>query len=461
MPRPNIVVFLTDDHGQWASNAYGNSELNTPTMDWMADTGARFDNAFTPSPVCSPARACFWTGKIPSAHGIHDHIGNRDHPGVTGQETLAEALQAAGYRTGLCGKWHCHAHGDIPRPGFDFWFSQWGGTNARFGPQPFSRNGDREDHHGHQGPIITDAAIDFLRSDATVNQPFFLFVGYTETHSPFATLPERLAASARKRPLEGVSREPFSEVHGKANTPAPGDAATWREQLAQYYAAVEIIDAEVGRVIDALEGLGQLDDTLIIYTADHGHMNGQHGLLCKGNATTPQNFLDESIRVPLLVRWPEQVVAGQRLAAFADHCDTHETLRAAAGISAQQCPGGPGRSFLQHLGESGGLEPWRTAQVCEYGNARMIRTDDGYKLVRRFPGPNGHFPDAFFALTEDPRETRNVITDPRYQEIIAGLDARLNGHFAAHSDPRRSGTNLDHLPIHNRDEPWRRRLPPE
>ena len=98
--RPNILVFLSDDHGQWASRPYGNSELVTPTLDHLARTGARMENAFTPCPVCSPARASFHTGRIPSAHGIHDHIGEQNvgagHPGIAGQTSLAEVLQGQG-----------------------------------------------------------------------------------------------------------------------------------------------------------------------------------------------------------------------------------------------------------------------------------------------------------------------------------------------------------------------------
>ena len=98
--RPNILVFLSDDHGQWASRPYGNRELVTPTLDHLARIGARMENAFTPCPVCSPARASFHTGRIPSAHGIHDHIGEQNvgagHPGIAGQTSLAEVLQGQG-----------------------------------------------------------------------------------------------------------------------------------------------------------------------------------------------------------------------------------------------------------------------------------------------------------------------------------------------------------------------------
>lgn len=455
MSRPNILVFLTDDHGQWASRCYGHEALHTPSLDFLAATGSRYANAFTPCPVCSPARASFWTGKIPSGHGVHDHIGNREHPGITGQETLAESLKAAGYRTGLCGKWHGHAHGDEPRPGFDFWFSQWRGTNAKFGDQPFSDNGKRIGFHGHQAPMVTDAAMRFLRESASASragneEPFFLFVGYTETHSPFSTLPERLVAPHRKGP-PSLPREPFDAVHGTPRTDAPEDESRYREQLAQYLASVEMIDEQVGRILDELEGQGILDETLIVYTSDHGHMNGQHGLLCKGNATVPQNFLEESIRIPLLARFPGAVQSGQVVEAFADHCDLHATLRDFAGAPANA--GSPGRSLRSQLaGEP--CPDWRDFQVCEYGNARMIRTADGRKLIRRGPGPNGQFADEFYRLDEDPSERENRLHDHAGEDWLRELDERMNNHFARWERPSCSGMRVGEQLRFNTAEPW-------
>lgn len=457
MDRPNLLVFLTDDHGAWAGGFAGNREINSPTMDYLARTGVRMREAFTPCPVCSPARSSFWTGKIPSGHGIHDHIGDPQHPGITGQTTLAQRLEAAGYETALCGKWHGHATGRHPQPGFSYWFSQWGGTAARFGPQPFSENGNLREYHGHQAPLVTDAALRFLRyrGSGTENRPFFLFVGYTETHSPFSTLPERLVSKYRQATFCDIPREPFSDCHGEARTPAPADRSQWLEQAAQYYAAVELIDSEMGRLLDALEGMGQLAQTVVVYTSDHGHMNGQHGLLCKGNATTPQNFLEESIRIPLLARGPGISPQGAVLDRPVDHCDLHATLLDLAKVEVDPEAAGPGRSFRELL--AGHPCPdWRSSQVCEYGNARMIRSADGFKLIRRWPGPNGHWPDELYDLRSDPRETTNLARDPSQAERVESLKAEMDRFFSRHESPARSGIRLGETSPFNRDEPWRR-----
>jgi len=462
-PR-NILVFLTDDHAQWASRIYGDTELHSPSMDWIGETGVCFENAFTPSPVCSPARASFWTGLIPSAHGIHDHLASREHPGVDGLETLPMRLRSRGYRTGLCGKWHCHAHGDQAQPGFDFWFSQWRGTRAVAGEQPFSENGERRDFHGQQAPIITDAALRFLRESQEEDpRPFFLFVGYSDTHAPFASLPERLVSHYRKMAFRNIPDETHSETlpprepgdyFGKSNDP---DAA--RGALAQYYASVTLIDEQMGRLIDELEAMGTLDDTLIVYTADHGHMNGHHGLVTKGNASVPVNFYEESIRIPLLARLPGEIPPGIRLREPVDHCDLHATLRDLATDPATTPPLGPGRSLrrLWRTRADGDEVPdanWRQTQCVEYGQARMIRDEAGHKLIRRQPCPHGAFPDEYYDLSDDPRETRNRMDDPACAIEIEKLDKQLAAYYAQHADPAREGLKACELPHPNAQPAW-------
>ena len=380
--RPNIIVFMTDDHGYWAAGCSGNRELQTPSLDHLAATGARMASAFTPCPVCSPARASFFTGRIPSQHGIHDWLKwdeeGQVHPGIDGQRNIGELLQRAGYHTGLVGKWHC-ARDREPRPGFDRWFSYQMAQYPHVGEQRFSDQGHPVTEHGHQAPLLTDRAVDFIRTRPQ-DRPFFLFVSYVCTHTPLKDQPERLAAHYRGCTFADVPQEAFAPSHGHPRMPWPSDPARHREQMAQYYAAVTFIDEQVGRILDELDGAGIRQDTMVVYTADHGHMNGQHGLISKGNATVPQNFLEESIRVPSFVSWPGGLPKGQVIEAPVDHCDLFCTVLDAAGTAPDPEIHTPGASFLPLL--RGDAAAWRDAQFCEYGNARMIRTAD-HKLIRR------------------------------------------------------------------------------
>ncbi|NQU97197.1 MAG: sulfatase-like hydrolase/transferase [Chloroflexi bacterium] len=456
--RPNILVFLTDDHGQWASSAYGNSEIHSPTMQFLADSGARMAHAFTPCPVCSPARASFFTGCIPSAHGIHDYI--QETPGcerrphsIMGQSTIAARLKETGYETALCGKWHC-GHWWEQHPGFDTWFTSAVGTNARFTEHEFF-DGKGEVHaHGYQAPVYTDRALQFLRQHDTA-APFFLVVGYTDTHSPHAHAPERLVAGYRDCSFRDIPDETHDpETHGHARSPKP-EAEAHRAALADYYASVSMIDEQMGRIIDELKSRQLLDNTLVVYTSDHGHMNGHHGLYYKGNTTVPQNFLDESIHVPCLLRWPGTVLPGIVHDELVDHCDLHATLLDAAGIGTPSPRGdeapSPGRSYLPIL--RGEQSNWRNTQFCEYGNARMARTAT-LKYIRRWHGANRQFGDELYDLAADPRETRNVITDPAYGKDVGRLSAGIDAYFSAHEVPEHSGLRVLDMDPFNNAMPW-------
>ncbi len=163
--QPNILLFVTDDHGQWASGPYGNRELRTPNLDRLAATGVVMENAFTPTPVCSPARASLLTGLTPSQHGIHDYIAMRfdRRDWLAGLHTLPKLLQKAGYRTGMCGKWHL-GNEDRPAAGFDSWFSIGSAYPVHHcGTREFCQQGRMATLRGYVDDIIAERAAQFLQ----------------------------------------------------------------------------------------------------------------------------------------------------------------------------------------------------------------------------------------------------------------------------------------------------------
>ncbi|MGI8916615.1 MAG: sulfatase family protein [Chloroflexota bacterium] len=454
---PNILVVMADDHGQWASGPYGNRDLRTPAMDYLARRGVRMADAFTPTPVCSPARASFFTGRLPSQHGIQDYLMEVDMPDkdwLAGETTLPQLLQGAGYQTALVGKWHCGRSWLTP-PGFDYWISYQANQQPHRGTQRFVENGTPVVHEGYQTPFLTGKALRLLRERDRA-RPFFLFVGYVDTHSPFAEHPDRLVSAYRQAGITDMPLEEADTTRGWTRMLAPREPAERRERLAQYYAAVTMIDEQVGALLDDLEGRGELANTLVIYTADHGHMNGQHGLYTKGNATVPQNFYEESIRIPALLCWPDHFPAGQVRAEPVDHLDLFQTLldvthcRLDPAFVAERRY--PGRSYLPML--EGRPIDWRREQFGEYGNARMLRTEQ-YKLVRHYAPHAGVYPDELYDLTADPRETQNRIGNPALADTIRTLDTRLEEHFARYEQPERSAKNILSQPLCNRVEPWR------
>ena len=452
--KPNILLICADDHGQWALGAHGNRDIATPNLDWLARTGLHLTAAATPCPVCSPARASLFTGLLPSQHGVHDVIVETLHPDLdrlAGLPVLPELLQSQGYRTGLVGKWHATADSLRPYRGFDRWLSYdgrsrgWMNQYDHFGPVDFSDQGRTITREGFQAAFLTEEAERFIRG-TPVDRPFFLFAGYVEPHSPFAGLPARWASAYRGGAFSSVPR-------GEKPSLPPSQAGKWPENpdeaLAQYYAAVSYLDEQVGRLIDVLEATGRLANTLVVYTSDHGHMCGHHGLWGKGKSTLPQNFYEESIRVPCFLRGPG--IAPEKCNLAFDHLDLFATLTAAAGAPLDAARRHPGRNVL------GPRTGWRTHQFCEYGNARLV-ADGRYKLVLRSGAHAARWPGELHDLEADPRETRNLFADPAHAGTVRALGAELRRHFDAYADPSRSGDRLLDLPPCNPTEPWRAKV---
>ncbi|MDA4893868.1 sulfatase-like hydrolase/transferase [Streptomyces sp. MS2A] len=451
--HPNILVFLSDDHAQWAAGAYGNQEIQTPTLDHLARTGVRFDNAFTNSPVCSPARASFFTGRIPSQHGVHDYLGNADpDPGapewLRGERLLPEILKEHGYVTGLSGKWHL---GDdaAPARGFDFWYSRGAAVSEADGYEsPWQRRADVEQAYDHHA--ITTHALEFLENRPR-DRPFFLVVGHIATHSPWSRGLERLVSRYRGCAFTDIPDDityPFGRLRSESLYPSRREPS---EALAQYYASVTEIDEQVGRLLDSLASTGAAENTAVVYTSDHGLNTGHHGIWGKGNGTLPYNVVEESIRIPLIVRFPGGALGGQRRAEPVTHVDTFQTILDLTGAA---CPSDrdtpyPGRSYAPLLVSA--PDPGRDDAVfVEYGTLRAVRLGD-LKLVRRYP----EGPDELFDLVRDPRETRNAIHDPQHHEAVAALTARLEEYFARYEVPEHRGVDARLQPRHNRDEAWR------
>lgn len=453
---PNIIFFLTDDHGIWAAGCYGNREIQTPTLDRLAAGGVRFDNAFTPVPVCSPGRACLLTGQTASQVGIHDwleegvpEIANRDW--LDGAKTLFEYLHEAGYYTGLCGKWHL-GRSHLPPRGADYHFGipYWQGRhNETF---TYVENGQELELTGNKSGFVTDHAIKFL-DQAPADRPFFLNVGYIATHSPYDQQSHDPAVTALYQDATFDDIPPYDEPHPwqKNEGLAGGENVTEQDIIDRYigyYAAVTEIDRNVTRIIEKLEAMGRLEDTIIVYTSDHGCAIGHHGFWGKGNSTRPLNMYDVSLRVPLIWSGPG-AQAGEVVAHCVDHYDTFMTLLDRLDLTPDVDRRFPGLSYGPML--EGRAMPWDETRFGEYGDLRMVRTP-AWKLVWRYP--NG--PHDLFNLANDPGETQNVIDDPANRTIYAELKRKIDGFYAEYTDPEKSGLRVKELPKHNSGaEAWR------
>lgn len=490
--KPNILCVITDDHGAWAIGCSGNNELKTPTLDHIAESGMRFDNFFCVSPVCSPARASIYTGKIPSQHGVHDWInkgsvngdelsaelkdqcGNPDAPWfytwprfqlshdsafqyLDRHKTFTEILVDNGYQCGLSGKWHIgdSAHAQA---GFTYWKTTACGAENYMYPVVWENGEWTLKHNQYITDYITDNAIEFL-DGRDKDKPFCLSVHYTAPHSPWSAVhhPEEFISMYRDCPFESTPNVPPHPwaPHGNKTLeewnkePHPGIRfsnvkygpikETWqehrRESLTGYYAAISAMDAALARILRRLEREGILEDTLVIFTADNGMNMGHHGIWGKGNGTRPVNMYDTSVKVPAIFSYPGQIAAGQVCHEMVSHYDLYETILDLAGIPFDKPDNMPGVSFAPLL--RGEAQHVRDTVVVfdEYGPCRMIRNLD-WKLIVRYPdGPN-----ELYHLTEDPDEDHNLYGMEEYAGIQSSLAEQLGGWFEKYVDPAFDGS---------------------
>ncbi|MDX2181462.1 MAG: sulfatase-like hydrolase/transferase, partial [Bryobacteraceae bacterium] len=267
--RPNVVVFMTDDHGAWASGAYGCFEMVTPNMDALAAGGTKFTRAFAATPVCSPSRITYLTGKLPSQHGVQDYLrpvdsfGPKTRRWLDGLTTYPKVLADAGYRTGMCGKWHM-GEDDKAQEGFSYWATVPGGGGT-FKNAKFVRNGETIQTTGFKEDFIGDSAIDFLKQKDP--RPFFLLVPFYAPHTPYDYQPEADRAPYANSKFSCFPRDP---MHPWANSGLKRHHLH-EESMRSYSALVTAMDRNVGRVLRQLDESGARANTTVVFAADQGY----------------------------------------------------------------------------------------------------------------------------------------------------------------------------------------------
>ena len=414
-PRPNVIVIVTDDQRFDALGVVQREQgaaarfpfFKTPNLDRLAAEGARFRNAFVTHSLCSPSRASMLSGRQTFAHGIRD---NRTP--FRSEHTWAHALRDAGYRTGYFGKWHMGKQED--RPGFTDTF-----TFVDQGVYPncrFLENGVAVDTDGWVDDVTTDRAIAYIRANR--GRPFAMFVGFKTPHDV------RTPAPRHAQRYADVNIEPPVNRHARPTFPAP-PARPWNPRVPDrlnYFRCLQGVDDNIGRLLDALAATGLSEDTLIIFASDNGYYLGEHGLGDKRSA------YEESIRIPLLVRYPRVVRAGLLIDALALNLDFAATIMDYAGAPVSWSQ--QGRSLAPLLS---GTTPADWRREFFYENYRdpeypevtfdivAIRTERAKRV--EYPG----HPEwtQVFDLVADPHELRNLVAEPAAGDLVNGLGARL------------------------------------
>ncbi len=430
MARPNFVVIMTDDQGRWAM-PHRMPELVMPHMETFLEESLELDQMYCASPVCSPSRASMMTGRMPSAHGVHDWLIGGRHPDahpdryLEGQPTTPEVLDDSGYQCAMSGKWHV-GHSQDPAPGFEFWFAHRYGGGPYYGA-PIWRDGEPAEQPGYFTDAVTENALDFLATRDR-KRPFYLQVNFTAPHDPWIdNHPQDLVDVYAETDFPSVPREqphPWVEPRRDAFADAFADP---HPHLAGYCASLTAVDRSLGRIRALLEEQGVSDDTVVVYLSDNGFSCGQHGIWGKGNGTYPLNFWDNSVRVPCVVHLPGGAMG--RSDALLSSVSLHRTLCDLAGVSVPDDTWGAGASFADVLrGRAADGEDF-VVVASEYGGARMI-TDKRHKLIERFDGPG-----EFYDLQQDPNERDNRFDDPSVKDAQWRLSTELRRRFEEQTRP--------------------------
>lgn len=424
--RPNVIVLLAD---QWRAQAFGfagDSNVKTPNFDRLAGESVRFVNAVSGMPVCSPTRASLLTGQRPLTHSVFLN----DVPLQTNAVTIAKVLGAAGYDTGYIGKWHIDGRGRsnfIPRErrqGFDYW-KVLECTHAYTNSFYYADGPEKLRWSEYDAAAQTKDAGAFLRGRAKAEKPFLLFLAWGPPHDPYFTAP------AKYRKLYDPAT-----LMLRPNVPAKMEAEA-RKILAGYYAHCTALDDCLGELLQTLRETGLTRDTILVFSADHGDMLGSQGLYKK------QKPFDESIRVPMLFRWPAGLgITPRSLEAPINSEDVMPTLLGLCRVPIPKTV--EGLDYSGHLRDGKNPGDGATVIHCvapfgewerrnggrEYRGVRTTR----YTYVRDVRGPW-----LLFDNQTDPFQTNNLVNVSERALLQAELEALLGRKLNERGDEFRPG----------------------
>ena len=436
----NVVLILTDDQ-RWDSFGFLDKPwLPTPHLDTLAASGVHAGEHFVTTSLCCPSRASMFTGLYAHAHGVLDNTAELD-PALPTWQAIA---RRAGVRTVFVGKWHMGGNNPHPRPDWDRWIG-FRGQGQYMWPGPpgqdaldrvFSFDGEAREVEGYVTDLLTDHAIEELRSPA-MKEPFVLLVAHKACHAPFVPAPRHRAMLADipvPTPLPDTDaayaelpewlREMRHHTIFGVEHPYGGDWPDFASWYRDYHRTVLALDDSVGRIVEALDELGLRDRTAVLYTSDNGFMHGEKGVLDK------RNFYESSVRIPLLASAPGLLSPGGRVDRFTLNVDLAPTLLDLLGLHAPD--GWHGRSVLSLLkGEA--VPDWRQEFVYEYFFERAYpSTPTVFGLRTKRMKLSAYYgldtPDELFDLEADPGERDNVVDEPAYAERRQAMRMRLRRH---------------------------------
>ncbi len=406
MKKYNILLLYADQHRGMDLHCAGNPQLSTPNLDRLAREGTYFQNGIANCPVCTPSRAILLTGKYPLSNGTLVN----DLPLSTGQDTLATLLRAQGYKTGYIGKWHLDG---IPRSKFtppgprrqgfnDFW-AVYNCHHNYFAAKYYLDNPELIQLRGYEPDIQTDLALHFIEQNK--ENPFCLMLSWGPPHAPYHLVPKKYR-----------NQYPRKEVDVRYNAL---DAS--QRTVGDYYAAITALDHNVGLLLQALEEKGLRENTIVLYTSDHGDMLYSHGRIKK------QQPWEESIHVPLIMSAPGLIPANQRLDTLIGSADITPTLLGLLGVEIPEAMQGMDRSPIiqKQSDEEYASVPIMDIVPADQSNRWYGREWRGVRTKRYTYARWREMEWVLYDNQEDPYQLRNLIYDPEYYSLRRRLEEEL------------------------------------
>lgn len=440
--KPNIVYILTDQWRASATGYAGDPNVRTPNIDRLAQESYNFRNAVSVCPVCTPYRASLLTGRYPTSTGMFFN----DLHLPPAEYCIGDALTEAGYKTAYIGKWHLDGHGRhvfIPperRRGFEYWKVAECDHNYNHSHYYAGKSPEKLFWDGYDVYAQTKDAQQYITDQAETGEPFALFVSYGTPHFPHHTAPEELKALY-----------PPEELRLPVNVPE-----SMKEQAALeaqgYYAHCQALDDSIKDLLVTLDEKGLREDTIMVFTSDHGEMLGSHGVRPKAK----QVPLNESAGVPFLLRYP--AIHGNEGKLIDLPINTPDIFPTLFGLAGLEIPGTIEGDDLSYV-IRGGSEPENHAalymQVApwergEYGKEYRALKTPGYTYVRALDGPWLLFDDV-----NDPFQMNNLVSRPEYADILTDLDNRLQKMLIKIDDDFRPGKSyIDEWGLEPNDNGW-------
>lgn len=446
MQRPNLLFVFSDQHRWCDLGCYGNAEVHSPGFDAFARQSVRFERCISNSPLCVPARGSLLTGLLPLRHGA---ISN-DLPIRHDVTSIGHVLGNAGYRTGYVGKWHLAGvprNQVIPAGPARLGFQEWKVNNCAhnyFGSYYHDENDRRHEIRDYEPVAQTDLAIEFIERHRS--RPWGMILAWGPPHEPYRDVPGQHMARYKDRPLALRGNVPSTIFERRDRTLSQHDV---REHLRGYYAHITALDEQFARLLAAVDASGQADNTLVVYTSDHGDMLGSQGFMNK------QLPYDEAIRVPLLVRCPGRTFTGESQAMMG-LADLPVSLLSLMGLrypdpvdgrdlQAAFCnPGEPGRDacyvfdyIAAHQAYRRGGEAWRALRTARHTIACKA---DGSEWL-------------FFDNDADPLQLDNLVGKPEHAGLQRELGQRLTREIEKHDRLLEGDDFIEHFGL---KEAWNR-----